>query len=103
MTPPRCRRLARSTAPRFDTLFLAAGAVSWRGTLVQYTVQLHRLHPGKCDIRIFDYVDRDAPMLLHIFKKQLRGYRVISYARRAQGAIFSIGWTIVGGTRNGQG
>jgi superfamily II DNA or RNA helicase len=65
---------------RLDTLFLTL-PVSWRGTLIQYTGRLHRLHPGKCDVRIFDYVDRDVPMLLRMFKKRLRGYRAIGYAR----------------------
>ncbi len=66
--------------PRLDTLFLAL-PVSWKGTLVQYTGRLHRLHPGKCDVRIFDYVDREVPMLLRMFEKRLRGYRAIGYAR----------------------
>jgi len=66
--------------PRLDTLFLAL-PVSWKGTLVQYTGRLHRLHPGKRDIRIFDYVDRDVPMLLRMFEKRLRGYRAIGYAQ----------------------
>jgi superfamily II DNA or RNA helicase len=66
--------------PRLDTLFLAL-PVSWKGTLVQYTGRLHRVHPGKRDIRIFDYVDREVPMLLRMFEKRLRGYRAIGYAR----------------------
>jgi superfamily II DNA or RNA helicase len=65
---------------RLDTLFLAM-PVSWKGTLVQYTGRLHRLHPGKSDVRIFDYVDREVPMLLRMFEKRLRGYRAIGYAR----------------------
>lgn len=65
---------------RLDTLFLAM-PVSWKGTLVQYTGRLHRLHPGKSEVRIFDYVDRDVPMLLRMFEKRLRGYRAIGYAR----------------------
>jgi superfamily II DNA or RNA helicase len=65
---------------RLDTLFLAL-PVSWRGTLVQYTGRLHRLHPGKREVRIFDYVDRDVPVLLRMFEKRLRGYRAIGYAR----------------------
>ena len=66
--------------PRLDTLFLAL-PVSWKGTLVQYTGRLHRLRPGERDIRIFDYVDREVPMLLRMFEKRLRGYRAIGYAR----------------------
>jgi superfamily II DNA or RNA helicase len=65
---------------RLDTLFLAP-PVSWKGTLVQYTGRLHRLHPGKREVRIFDYVDREVPMLLRMFEKRLRGYRAIGYAR----------------------
>jgi superfamily II DNA or RNA helicase len=65
---------------RLDTLFLAL-PVSWKGTLIQYTGRLHRLHPGKTEVRIFDYVDRDIPMLLRMFEKRLRGYRAIGYAK----------------------
>ena len=65
---------------RLDTLFLAL-PVSWKGTLVQYTGRLHRLHPAKMKVRIFDYVDHDVPMLRRMFEKRLRGYRAIGYAR----------------------
>jgi len=66
--------------PRLDTLFLAM-PVSWKGTLVQYTGRLHRLHPGKKEVQLYDYVDREVPMLLRMFEKRLRGYRAIGYAR----------------------
>ena len=65
---------------RLDTLLLAL-PVSWKGTLIQYTGRLHRLHPGKTEVRIFDYVDREVPMLLRMFERRLRGYRAIGYAR----------------------
>jgi superfamily II DNA or RNA helicase len=65
---------------RLDTLFLAL-PVSWKGTLIQYTGRLHRLHPTKKEVRIFDYVDREVPMLMRMFEKRLRGYRGIGYAR----------------------
>ncbi len=65
---------------RLDTLFLAM-PVSWKGTLVQYTGRLHRLHPGKTEVRIYDYVDRNVPVLFRMFEKRLRGYRAIGYAR----------------------
>jgi superfamily II DNA or RNA helicase len=65
---------------RLDTLFLAM-PVSWKGTLVQYAGRLHRLHPGKTEVCIYDYVDREIPMLARMFEKRLRGYRAIAYAR----------------------
>jgi superfamily II DNA or RNA helicase len=64
--------------PRLDTLFLTL-PVSWRGTLVQYAGRLHRLHPGKTEVRIYDYVDRRVPTLDRMFERRLRGYRAIGY------------------------
>jgi superfamily II DNA or RNA helicase len=63
---------------RLDTLFLAM-PVSWKGTLVQYAGRLHRHHHGKTDVKIFDYVDREVPMLARMFEKRLKGYRAIGY------------------------
>lgn len=65
---------------RLDTLFLAM-PVSWKGTLVQYTGRLHRLHPRKAEVRIFDYVDCEVPVLMRMFERRLRTYRAIGYAR----------------------
>jgi len=63
---------------RLDTLLLAL-PVSWKGTLVQYAGRLHRIHAGKTDVRIYDYVDRNVPMLVKMFQKRLRGYRTMGY------------------------
>lgn len=63
---------------RLDTLFLAM-PVSWKGTLVQYAGRLHRLHAGKTEVKIYDYVDRSNPALLRMFQRRLRGYRTIGY------------------------
>jgi len=65
---------------RLDTLFLAM-PISWKGTLVQYAGRLHRLYPGKTEVRIYDYVDSNVPLLARMFEKRLRGYRAIGYAR----------------------
>lgn len=65
---------------RLDTLFLAL-PVSWKGTLIQYAGRLHRLHKAKQEVRIFDYVDREVPVLWRMFQKRLRGYRALGYAR----------------------
>ena len=64
---------------RLDTLFLAL-PVSWKGTLIQYTGRLHRLHPDKTEVHIYDYVDRNVPMLARMFERRLRGYRAIGYS-----------------------
>jgi len=64
---------------RLDTLLLAL-PVSWKGTLVQYAGRLHRLHPDKTEVRIYDYVDRDVPMLARMFEKRMCGYRAIGYS-----------------------
>jgi superfamily II DNA or RNA helicase len=63
---------------RLDTLFLTM-PIAWRGTLVQYAGRLHRLHPGKREVVIYDYVDRDVPVLAKMFEKRLRGYRALGY------------------------
>jgi superfamily II DNA or RNA helicase len=86
--PPGAERIVLATGryigegfddPRLDTLFLTL-PVSWRGTLIQYAGRLHRLHPDKREVQIYDYVDREVPMLFNMFKKRLRGYRGIGYA-----------------------
>lgn len=64
---------------RLDTLFLAL-PVSWKGTLVQYAGRLHRVLPGKHEVRIYDYVDRQVPMLARMFERRQRGYRAMGYA-----------------------
>jgi superfamily II DNA or RNA helicase len=64
---------------RLDTLFLAL-PVSWRGTLVQYAGRLHRRHHAKTEVRIFDYVDRNVPMLARMFDKRMKGYRAMGYS-----------------------
>ena len=65
---------------RLDTLFLTI-PVSWRGTVVQYTGQLHRLRPAKTEVRIYDYVDQRVPVLARMYKRRLTGYRAIGYDR----------------------
>jgi hypothetical protein len=87
--PPSEERLVLATGryigegfddARLDTLFLAL-PVSWKGTLIQYAGRLHRMHEGKREVRIFDYVDRMVPMLARMFEKRLRGYGAIGYAQ----------------------
>jgi superfamily II DNA or RNA helicase len=84
---PRTSRLVLATGrylgegfddARLDTLFLAM-PVAWKGTIVQYAGRLHRRHPGKSEVRVYDYVDRNVPVLARMFEKRLKGYRSIGY------------------------
>jgi superfamily II DNA or RNA helicase len=63
---------------RLDTLFLAM-PISWRGTLQQYVGRLHRACAGKHEVRVYDYVDRQAPVLMRMLAKRLKGYRAMGY------------------------
>jgi len=91
--PPNEERLVIATGryigegfddARLDTLFLAL-PVSWKGTLVQYSGRLHRLNPGKTDVRVVDYVDREVPMLLRMFQRRMRGYQASAMPQARNG------------------
>ena len=65
--------------PQLDTLFLTM-PISWRGTLQQYAGRLHRLHDGKKVVQIYDYIDENIPVLMRMFDKRMKGYRVMGYS-----------------------
>lgn len=67
---------------RLDTLFLAL-PVSWKGTLIQYAGRLHRLHPAKQEVRIFDYVDREVQCCCGCSRSAYAAI-VVSVTREAQ-------------------
>ncbi|MDQ0194741.1 DEAD/DEAH box helicase family protein [Paenibacillus wynnii] len=63
---------------RLDTLFLVH-PISWSGTLQQYAGRLHRSHVNKEEVKIYDYIDLQVPMLMAMFKKRVKGYRMMGY------------------------
>lgn len=63
---------------RLDTLFMAM-PIAWKGTLIQYAGRLHRLHPGKREVQIYDYVDDSLAVFRKMFEKRMRGYRAMGY------------------------
>lgn len=63
---------------RLDTLFLTM-PISWKGTLAQYVGRLHRLHHGKAEVIVYDYVDRLVPTLTRMAERRFRGYRALGY------------------------
>ncbi|MCR2803990.1 TOTE conflict system archaeo-eukaryotic primase domain-containing protein [Paenibacillus soyae] len=63
---------------RLDTLFLVH-PISWTGTLQQYAGRLHRSHVNKREVKIYDYIDLQVPMLMSMYKKRVKGYRKMGY------------------------
>lgn len=64
--------------PRLDTLLLAM-PISWKGLLQQYAGRLHRDYIGKSEVRVYDYIDINVPMLEKMYQKRLKGYSGIGY------------------------
>jgi superfamily II DNA or RNA helicase len=71
---------------RLDTLFLTL-PISWRGTLSQYAGRLSRVHAGKKEVMIYDYVDGQEPMLARMAAKRAVGYRGLGYRESANEAF----------------
>ena len=65
--------------PRLETLFLAM-PIAFKGRIVQYAGRLHRLHEGKQDVRVYDYVDSQCAVTLKMYHKRLRAYRSMGYS-----------------------
>jgi superfamily II DNA or RNA helicase len=63
---------------RLDTLFLTM-PISWKGTLQQYVGRLHRQHGGKNEVRVYDYVDQEVPVLRRMYARRLKGYKAMGY------------------------
>lgn len=70
--------------PRLDTLFLAL-PIAWKGKVAQYAGRLHRSHPGKKEVQIYDYVDIHVPVLDKMYQKRLKGYAAIGYRIKTDG------------------
>jgi superfamily II DNA or RNA helicase len=65
--------------PRLDTLFLTT-PVSFSGRVVQYAGRLHRAHPAKTDVRIYDYHEPTHRLSAHMHRKRLATLRTLGYA-----------------------
>lgn len=65
--------------PRLDTLFITM-PVSFKGKMVQYAGRLHRSEKDKNEVRIYDYVDHNISVLLRMFEKRLKTYKMMGYS-----------------------
>ncbi|MBI5098546.1 MAG: DEAD/DEAH box helicase family protein [Nitrospirae bacterium] len=68
--------------PRLDTLFITM-PFSFKGKMVQYAGRLHRLYQGKTEVRIYDYVDENIPVLMKMYKRRLKAYKALGYVEKA--------------------
>lgn len=78
--------------PLLDTLFLTL-PISWRGTLEQYVGRLHRSHPSKKDVRVYDYADLEVPMLNRMFQRRQHRYVALGYTVQLPGSAAG-GWPV---------
>jgi superfamily II DNA or RNA helicase len=65
--------------PQVDTLFLAF-PLSFKGKLIQYVGRVLRSHEDKSSVRVYDYVDTQAPMLRKMYAKREKTYRLLNFA-----------------------
>lgn len=64
--------------PALDTLVLAM-PISWSGTLQQYAGRLHRESVNKGNVTIIDFVDAGSPILMKMWAKRQKGYKIMGY------------------------
>jgi len=85
--PDHCRKAILATGsyigegfdePRLDTLFLTMPS-SFKGKIVQYAGRLHRYHKDKQDVRVYDYVDKEVSVLVRMFQRRLKTYKMLGY------------------------
>ena len=53
--------------------------ISFKGRVVQYAGRLHRKHKDKTDVKIYDYVDTNIPVLRRMYEKRLKTYKAMGY------------------------
>lgn len=68
--------------PRLETLFLSM-PIAWKGTLQQYAGRLHRIHSDKQEVRVYDYIDKQVPVLKNMYEKRLEGYTAMGYRKKS--------------------
>lgn len=67
--------------PQLDTLFLAF-PFAFRGSLVQYTGRLMRPFEAKRNVRVYDYVDVEVPVLKKMCAKRLKTYKALGFEEK---------------------
>jgi superfamily II DNA or RNA helicase len=69
--------------PALDTLFLTM-PIKWKGRLEQYVGRLHREFEGKEEVRVYDYIDVQVPVLERMYRARLKGYASFGYTVKTE-------------------
>ncbi len=80
--------------PNLDTLFLAM-PIAWKGTITQYAGRLNRDFEGKKEVKIYDYIDVNIPVLERMYYKRLAAYRSVGYTIKANASEETLGSVIL--------
>ena len=56
----------------------------------QYAGRIQREHPGKREVRIYDYVDAGVPILARMYEKRRKGYLAMGYKVQSAPSLESI-------------
>ena len=54
--------------------------------MIQYAGRLHRAHPGKTEVVIYDYLDASSALTQSMFRKRLVAYRKMEYQIETENA-----------------
>jgi superfamily II DNA or RNA helicase len=75
---------------RLDTLFLAE-PVAFEGTATQWVGRLHRVHEGKSNVIVMDYVDTAIPMFDREWRGRMKAYEKLGYQTAGTGDLGLVG------------
>jgi superfamily II DNA or RNA helicase len=67
--------------PQLDTLFLVF-PFAFKGRLVQYAGRLMRSFEAKRNVRVYDYVDVQVPVLKKMYVKRLKTYKALGFEEK---------------------
>jgi hypothetical protein len=75
---------------RLDALFLAE-PVAFEGTATQWVGRLHRVHEGKSNVIVMDYVDTAIPMFDREWRGRMKAYEKLGYQTAGTGDLGLVG------------
>ena len=64
--------------PQLYTLFLVF-PVAFKGKLIQYVGRIMREFPEKADVKVYDYVDTQVPVLRNMYSRRQKTYKALGF------------------------